>query len=98
MKHHKDKTRFCVEVLWFKGHTQRTIAVWLNLTRKQVAGICDRSSYGQRSAMTPGMRQVILHELYQMRYREDGTSFDEDVLKDIDWVTVPLEREQKRGK
>lgn len=95
---HRDQTKYIVEVLWFKGHTQAAIATWLNLTRKQVAGICDRSDYGKRSDMEPIDRQVILSELFEMRYREDGSTFDGGYLKDFDWVTLPLEREQKRGR
>lgn len=93
---HDESRRFCAFCLWLAGYNAQIIAVWLGVRRSQALGLCQRSPWGNRSAMTLEERQAALDELRQIRVGANGRTIDQEKLNRFDWVAMPLETVQRR--
>ena len=95
---HGEALKYQVYVLWVKGHGLSTIAAWMGLRPKQVAGLVDRGPYPNRSAMKDEERQAALEELRSIRFgASDGQPLDGGRFDRFAWKIEPLTKEQVRG-
>jgi hypothetical protein len=95
VRRHGDRDQFIVLSLWLAGFSASSIATTLGLRRNQTLGICNRSPFAKRSAMSDSERQAELDLLREVR-TEEGPPIDGGVLDRFTWKIQPISDGRKR--
>ena len=98
MRQHDEGTKFIAYALWLAGYSAGIIGHWLGMRRPQALGLCQRSPWGNRAAMSLQERQKALDELRAIRIGADGRPLDGGRLSRFDWKAMALNRAQERGR
>lgn len=96
-RRHDEATRYSVFVLWLIGHPESSIALFLGLRRKQVAGVIADSEYAGRASMTDSTRAAKLQELVAIRFLAGPKPLDGGLLDKVPFEIKPLAARQRRA-